>query len=290
MKRFDRGDPLLPDAIEAIDTGNTTALQQLLEKSGELATKRLETPDAEDYFKNPYLLWFTAYNPIRQRNPPINIVEVAKVIIGALGKADHSNYQSIIDYTLELVSTGTATRECGVQIPLMELLVSKGAKVKGGVLGAISQYNFEAAEFLIKQGAGYNLPAAVGLNRTDDINRLVRTATAAELHVALVVASFFGKVDIISLLIAAGAGVNDSGSKEDYGGFHAHASALHQAVSAGSLESVKILVKAGADLDATDKIYNSTPLDWARHKQMEENEGTKDYKEIVNYLAGLERK
>ena len=44
-----------------------------------------------------------------------------------------------------------------------------------------------------------------------------------------------------------------------------HATALHQAVAAGSLDAVEVLVQAGARLDIRDKIYDGTPLQWAEY-------------------------
>jgi peptide-methionine (S)-S-oxide reductase len=270
MKNSDIQDPLFREAVEAIDAGNIFLLQQLLEENPGLVTKRLETPNEEGYFKNPYLLWFVADNPIRHEKLPANIVKVTQAILEALQNNPGDDYQHQVDYALGLVCTGRIPKECGVQIPLMELLISKGAKAKGSVLGPIGQHNFEAAKFLLAKGSDYNLATAVGLGRIDDVKKLLNNATPSELYVALVVASFFGKANIISLLLEVGAIVNGHGDPKDFGGFHAHASALHQAVYSGSIESVKLLVEAGANLNATDKAYNGTPLGWAMHMQTEE--------------------
>ena len=92
---------------------------------------------------------------------------------------------------------------------------------------------------------------------------------------------------MISFLIENGADVNGSGTKKDFGGFHSHASALHQAVYSGSLASVQLLVNAGANLNVTDKAYAGTPLEWAVYMQTEEsgNEGQKkSYAEIEAFL------
>src|SRR5258706_13116159 len=48
-------------------------------------------------------------------------------------------------------------------------------------------------------------------------------------------------------------------------GFHSHSTPLHQAVCAGHVEVVKLLVKRGARLDIRDTIYHGTPLGWAIH-------------------------
>lgn len=287
MKTADISDSSFRKAVEAIDEGNLESLQQLITSDPTLVAKPLDTPYETGYFKNPYLLWFVANNPIRQEKMRANIVDITKLIIDTLQKDHHDNYEHIIDYTLGLVATGRIPKECGVQIPLMELLVSKGANTKGSVLGVIGQHNFEAATFLLDKGARYNLATAVGFNSIEDVKSLVKTATVAELYVALVVASFFGKADIIILLIAASADPNGSASEEDFGGFHAHASTLHQAVFSGSLQAVELLVKAGANLDAVDKVYNGTPLGWATHMQTEEKDEMmkNNFTSIAHYLS-----
>jgi ankyrin repeat protein len=115
----------------------------------------------------------------------------------------------------------------------------------------------------------------------------MRESTASELYVALIVASFFGKTDCISLLIQAGVDVNGEGKPEDFGGFHSHASALHQAVSSGSMEAVKLLVEAGASLHARDKVYQGTPLGWAMYFQAEEAQTDQEKKKFAEIEAFL---
>ncbi|MGC4021453.1 MAG: ankyrin repeat domain-containing protein [Cyclobacteriaceae bacterium] len=256
-----------------------------------MATNRLLTPNEEGYFKDPYLLWFVADNPIRHEKLPANIVEVTKTILKVLQKAQVDNYQHQIDYALGLVATGRIPKECSVQIPLMELLIQEGAQVKGSVLGPIGQHNFEAAEFLLSKGSDYNLATAVGLDLIDDLKKLIEKATPSEMYVALVVASFFGKAEIISQLIEAGVDPNGQGKHEDFGGFHSHASALHQAVYSGSLASVKLLVRAGANINAYDQAYTGTPLGWATYMRIEEavtDEERKRFAEIESFLKGAD--
>lgn len=292
MKNSEITDIPFREAVEAIDSGNVSALQQLLAADASLAVRRLDKPE-QGYFAHPYLLWFVADNPIRHEKLPPNIVDVAEVIIGALKKSGDGNYSFIVGYTMGLVCTGRIPKECKVQIPLMELLVENGAAVKGSVLGSIGQHNFEAARWLLDKGAKYDLATAVGLDDVEGARRLAKDATPSELYVALVVAAFFGKAGMIALLIAAGADVNGSGSKEDFGGFHSHASALHQAVYSGSLESVRLLVEAGASLTATDRAYQGTPLGWSMYMQEEEADGEEEKKkfaEIERYLRNRNAK
>jgi ankyrin repeat protein len=48
-------------------------------------------------------------------------------------------------------------------------------------------------------------------------------------------------------------------------GTHSHSPPIHQAVAAGHLDVVKLLVERGARLDIEDTIYQSTPLGWAQY-------------------------
>lgn len=313
MNTKDIKDDSFRAAVEAIDAGDVGLLRQLLEVDASLVVRRLDSP-AEGYFARPYLLWFVADNPIRMERLPANIVEVAEVILVAMRVAGRSidggldaslrdvpsgrsfgdpEYSHIVGYALGLVCTGRIPKECGVQIPLMELLVRYGAKVEGSVLGAIGQHNFEAARWLLAHGSRYDVGTAVGLDDFEGASRLAVGATGPQLYVALTVAAFFGRSLMIELLLSAGAEVNGSGTADDFGGFHSHASPLHQAVSSGSLEAVRLLVEAGANLGATDKAYQGTPLGWAEYMGREESgseEERKRFRAIERYLIAKSRK
>jgi peptide-methionine (S)-S-oxide reductase len=278
-------DPLFREALEAIDTGNITTLQNLLSAHPQLIYARLDSP-TEGYFKQPYLIWFVADNPIRNKKLPSNIVAITRLLIETAKKSTFDNFQYYIDYTLGLVSTGSVPRDCGVQIEMIDLLIDAGASPGGGV-GALAHGNIDAARHLIARGGELNLATAVGLDCIDDIYRLLKDATSTEKEIALMMAAFYGKADKLELLIANGVDVNACLSPSS--GFHSHASALHQAVYSTSLDSVKVLVEAGANLDAKDLAYGGTPLGWAMYMQTEETdeERIKKYVEIEQYLLRI---
>ena len=258
-------DPVFREAVESVDAGNVSKLKGLLAAHPDLVRKPLNLPE-EGYFKNPYLLWFIADNPIRHEKLPQNIADIARIIISAIKLHAPETLPDQLNYTLALVVTGRIPRESGVQIELIDLLIDEGA-VPGEGHGAIAHGNLGAAERLIERGGKLTLATAICLGRTNDVSRLIKVEDDAGRQTALVAASFYGKPECIKLLIDTGADVNaylDSSS-----GFHYHATALHQAVYSGSMESVKLLVEAGASLTAEDLIYDGTPLDWAIYMQKE---------------------
>lgn len=259
-------DPLFREAVEAIDSGDIGTLENMLRAYPRLVRDRLDYPDG-GYFQNPYLLWFVADNPIRIEKLPENIMGITRLLINTVKREAAGSAQEQFDYTLGLVATGRIPKECGVQIAMMDLLIDAGAKPGGG-MGALANGNIEAAGHLIQHGGRLTLATAVGLGRTDDAGRMFPEADRDEQLTALAVAAFYGKTDMIILLLDMGA---DPNGYPNSSGFHSHATPLHQAVSSGSLEAVKLLAEAGASRDARDKIYDGTPLDWAEYLQRDEN-------------------
>jgi hypothetical protein len=274
-------DPVFRRAVEAIDSGNTSLLEELLTSNPALAAKRLEAP-TEGYFQHPYLLWFVADNPIRSGKLPVNIVDITRLLIKYVRNYAAGSFQQQIDYALALVESGRIPRECGVQIGLIDLLLDNGAN-PGDAHEALTHGNMEAARHIVDRSGSITLTAAVCLDRVDNIVQLLPGANKEDMQVAFMAAAFYGKTDMLSLLLKAGADVNAYIQR----GFHTHASPLHQAVSSGSLEAVRLLVEAGANLQTTDKIYSGTPLDWAMYLQndVDYQPAREKYKEIEAFLA-----
>jgi hypothetical protein len=266
VKNSEITDPLFREAVEAIDAGDMTALENLLQQHPKLIATRLHYPEGY-YFKDPYLLWFVADNPIRMEKLPPNIVDITSLLIETVKRQAPDSLQLQLDYTLALVATGRIPREYGVQIAMMDRLIDAGAKPGDG-LGALAHGNLEAAAHLLQRGGNLILAVAVGLDRVDDATWLVPIAGKAELLTALTVAAFYGNEKMIAFLLGNGADPNCYPAKET--GFHTHATPLHQAVYSGSLASVKLLVDAGAKLDMKDKVYQGTPLGWAEYMPTED--------------------
>jgi hypothetical protein len=260
-------------AVAAIDAGDAKGLIQLLNESPRLIRDRL-TNNEEGYFKDPYLLWFVAENPIRNHKVPKNIVEITESLILFAKQQKVITLQDQLDYTLALVCSGRVSREFGVQIDLIDCLIRHGANPNKAVDAAIIHGEIEAVEQLLLRGSKLTLLIIICLNRVEEINRLIPMANAGERQTALAVAAFYGQAEIIVSLIQSGVAVSEYCPH----GFHSHSTPLHQAVWAGSLESVKALVRAGADLSIKDKVHNGTPLDWAEYGQR---------KDIVKYLKSL---
>ena len=271
-------------AVAAIDAGDIAELERLLESDPGLACERLETPGAwlrdkvgralDDFFKAPYLLWFVAEDPVRNGVLPKNIADVARTITRAATRECAGSVQEQIDYALKLVSWSWIARDCEVQIPLIDVLVDAGARLETNPENALVNSNFSAAEHLVHRGAPLTLATALCLNRWDDAERLAPMAAPRERQFALTLTALKGKAEAVRKLLALGVDLN--GASPD---LYSHATALHHAVSSGSLETVATLVDAGADLAVRDRAYDGTPLGWAEHSH-----GQPRYDAIAAYL------
>jgi hypothetical protein len=288
METADISNPIFLQAVNALDTGQLDELQELVNQHKTRVRDPLITLNEDGYFKDPYLIWFVADNPIRNPKLPLNIVEITRFLIDAVKREAPDTYQQQVDYTLGLVVTGRIPRECGVQIAMMDLLIDAGA-TPGGGMGAIAHGNIEAARHLIGRGGEISLASAILLDRKADTDRLMSTANHAEKLTALTAVAFYGKIDMVKYLLDRDTDPN--GYPEQGTGFHAHATPLHQAICSTSLDVVKLLVDAGARLDIPDTIYGGTPLGWAMHMQTEtSNEIEKAlYADIAAYLKETQK-
>jgi len=254
-------DPVFRRAVDLIDAGDGAGLRAYLKRHPKLVRQHIAF-EGWNYFHNPSLLQFVAENPVRHGKLPANIVDVATAILEA-GPAG-----SELNETLMLVATGSVPRECGLQQPLIDLLCDHGADPNSALHAAALHGEMEAVRALIGRGARIDLPVAAALGRVEDFRRLLRIANGGARHLALALASQFGQVEIVRLLLEAG---EDPNRYNPVGG-HSHSTPLHQAAAAGNEELVRLLVERGARLDMKDILWHGTPAGWAAHEGKSEIE------------------
>jgi hypothetical protein len=249
-------DAAFRDAVDLLDTGSLEGLRAHLQAHPQLVHQHIVF-EGGNYFSNPTLLEFSAENPIRRGSLPTNIVEVMKIILEAGAKDE----QAALDETLGLVASGQISRECGVQVPMIDLLCDYGANPDNAMLPALMHGEFEAVNALIRRGAIIDLDVAAAMGRTEDARELLGSASRETRHRALSSAASFGHTEIVRMLLDAGEDPN----RYNLPGTHSHTTPLHQAALLGHEEVVRLLVERGARLDIKDILFQATPADWAKH-------------------------
>jgi ankyrin repeat protein len=171
---------------------------------------------------------------------------------------------------MALLVSSTPPDQAGVQVALVDVLVDYGASIAPAGEGnwtspietALVFGKHDAAKALVRRGAPIDtVAAAAGLGRIDDVQRMLPTASAEDRHRALALATQLGHADVVSLLLDAGEDPN----RFNPPGTHSHSPPLHQAIAAGHLNVVRLLIERGALLDIKDTIYHGTPLGWAEY-------------------------
>lgn len=257
-------------AVDAIVEGNLPLLEALLNHHPNLVHQRSTLPHAAT------LLNYLAANGIedhRQITPP-NALDIATLLLdrGADPNAKANVYGGL-HATLPLLASSAHPARAGLQLPLLKLLIARGAENNGPLDAAIAHGHLAAAKLLVQLGAPLDLPAAAAFQDLEAVSKLLPNASAEERHRALALAAQSGATEAVRILLDAG----EEPNRFNPPGTHQHTPPLHQAVWANQLESVKLLVERGARLDTRDAIYHATPLAWARQA---------GHQDIIAWLEG----
>jgi peptide-methionine (S)-S-oxide reductase len=98
---------------------------------------------------------------------------------------------------------------------------------------------------------------------------------------ALAAAAYNGLAEAVKRCIELGADPNAYNC-----GLYPGATPLHNAVSSGSLGTVRTLVELGASVEAEDKGQHGTPLEWAEYfERKHDAKSHRQYSQIVVYLG-----
>ena len=267
-------------AADAIITGDVSRLRELLRVHPELVHER-----STRAHRAP-LLHYVAANGVedyRQLSPK-NAVEVATMLLDGGAEVDAATEVYGGGSTaLGLVATSTPPRRAGVQLPLIDLLLERGAAIDGVKPGAsvveaaLANNCPEAAVALADRGAKLNdIVAAAGIGRLDLVRHFEGTASTEQLERALIMAARYGRGDVVKHLLDAGVDVAASDGM----------TALHWAAGSGDLAMIDLLIERGAPLEQKN-VYGGTVLDstlwFAYHVDPTELTRT-DYPAVIDAL------
>jgi hypothetical protein len=279
-------------AVAAIDAGEVEQLERLLAANPQLVADRLDgSPEwlrrqlggAAEGFGRPYLLWFVAEDPARNGRLPSNIADIIRVIVAAARGAEVATLQEQLDSTLRLVCWSGVAAEAGLQLGMIDALIDAGALPAKNPNNALVNGHLAAAEHLLSRGAIMTLGAALCLERWDDAERLDAEATPEIRQFSLVLAALNGKSAAVEWMLARGASPNEPSAD-----LYAHGAPLHHAVCSGSLDTVRVLVNAGADPERPDTAWNGTPLGWAEYYEENADVTRRScYSGIASYLRDV---
>jgi ankyrin repeat protein len=251
LDRVARGGGAFEAAVDAVVAGDEAALRALLAADPGLVRAR------SDREHGATLLIYTSANGVesyRQRTPG-NVVRIAEILLeaGADVDATAALYGGACA-TLDLAATSGHPRAAGVQLPLLQLLLDRGARVAAGMVRAcLANGCPEAAAHLADRGARVHLVEAAGLGRREEVERLLDGGgvTPEQMNEALLHACVAGHTEIAEILVRRGADLAATTADGQ--------TAAHQAVIGGRLETLKMLLRHDPPLEQKNA-YGGTVL------------------------------
>jgi peptide-methionine (S)-S-oxide reductase len=255
-------DPSFRAAVAAIHGGDAAELARLIDREPRLLHERLRGPEIyrtlqrHQYFLDPALFWFVAYNPSIVKRMPANITAVAQTMI------DRGVEQTDLDYTLGLVMSSSVAREEGRQNALIGTLLAAGAVATDQAIAASAAHReVDALRALLAAGHTLTAPIAATLGEQSRLADLLASASRSEIQTAFAFAVINAQVEAVRAALDAGADVNA------FLPVHAHSTALHQAAIDDNVPLIRLLLERGARPDIRDTLWDGTPYDWAVHQQ-----------------------
>lgn len=265
-------------AADAIIAGDLPALQKLLAEEPGLVRARAGREHRST------LLHYVSANGVedfRQKTPQ-NIVEIARTLLDAGAEVDaESDAYGGRSTILYLAATSYHPEAAGVQIPLLEFLLARGARVDGScVVACLHNGRGAAAEFLALRVPSLDLEGAAGVGRADLVEALFDSSTDKQKTDSLIWACEFGRTAVVEVLLQRGMPVAAEAP-------HHGQTGLHWAAYGGHAEAVNLLLRHGAPIEAVEDAFGGTPLHWALYGwgHAATPVGTGDYYAAVSLLA-----
>ena len=247
-------------AADAVVNGDAATLREMLQHNPELV--RARSPREH----RSMLLHYVSANGVEdyRQKTPHNAVEIATILLDASSEIDAVADAYGKGTTLGLTASSIHPLRAGVLIPLLELLLTRGASVDGApggwnpVNACLANGRKVGAEWLASRGAKLDLEGAAGVGRLDLVKTffnedasLNHNATKTQLESGFIWACEYGRADVVDFLLEMGV------YKSAYRQFKL--TGLHWAAASGDIDTVKALLKHKAPLEAKNA-WGGTPL------------------------------
>ena len=264
LSREDSSASRFEAAADAIVEGAEGSLGRLLREEPDLVHQHSEREHGAA------LLHYVSANGVEgyRQKTPNNIVRIAEMLLDAGAEIDATtNVYGGQCTTLGLAATSVHPERAGVQEPLLQILLDRGADpnhpgIAGHgqsiVMACLANGRPKAAEFLANHGAHLDLTGAAALGRLDVVKThftaqgsLTPGPTEAQLMEGFLYACSNGSDNTVQFLLEKG--IDLAGHSGD------GQTGLHHAVIGGQLDTVKLLLRYNPPLEA-ENIYGGTVL------------------------------
>jgi ankyrin repeat protein len=244
-------------AADAVINGDAETLEEMLRQNPELVHARSPREHRST------LLHYVSANGVEdyKQKTSNNAVEIATILLDAGAAVDAVADAYGKGTPLGLTATSIHPLRAGVLIPLLELLLARGASVNGApggwnpVNACLSNGRKLGSEFLANRGAKLDLEGAAGIELVktffNEDASLNHNATKTQMESGFIWACEYGRAEVADFLLQMGV------DKKTYRQFKL--TGLHWAAASGDINTVKALLRHGAPLE-TKSVWGGTPL------------------------------
>jgi len=254
-------------AVDAVVAGDETTLTRLLREDPALVRARSSRTH------HSTLLHYVGANGVesfRQRTPA-NAVQIAAILLDAGADIDATaDMYGGGSRTLGLIATSIHPVTAGVLEDLLAFFLARGAAAGGAAWSRLindchANGRPKAAEFLAARAdpGGLDLEAAAGVGRIDLVERffaadgtLTGGATPDQRRDGFTWACEYGRTPVVAFLLRHGMDAGATLPK------HHGQTGLHWAAWGAHVDTVEVLLAAGAPVDTRDERFDGTPLGW----------------------------
>jgi ankyrin repeat protein len=297
-------DSLMDSAVNAVRKGDTEVLKKLLNVEPTLVHRTV----AGTYFGNKRLTLLHVLIDYDQGRLGENSAEVARLLINSGAEVDtldginkgntplqmlcslHGGHDYLLDVAIVLLQAGANPRDpisndwgmsafaCAVlnnQNKVAELMFPKVERQGFAWIAGLGKLDLIKTFFAPKDTEDYKAGSkhwtAEEADKDFDLNK-----DRSILVAAFLLACINGKNSVIKFLLEKGVNINIHVPGSDFAGIGG--TGLHWAAYHGHFDTVKFLIKNGADINSEDDVYSLTPAGWA---------GRNGHYEIADYLQQL---
>ena len=260
LDRSSIADPSFRAAVDAIHAGDAPALGRLLDAEPRLLRERIMGPEVYRSARRHQYFLDPKLFWFVANNPTLVERMPPNITDVARVMIERGVENTDLDYALGLTMSGASAREQGYQVPLIRVLLAAGAAVTREMIEVAAGYRELDALRAVIE-AGHPLDAPIAAALgVDDVLRDLAGSATAG-----DVQSAFGLAVINGRLEAVRILLDAGADVNAFLPVHAHCTALHQAASDDNVALIELLLARGARTDQRDALWDGTPLDWANY-------------------------
>jgi ankyrin repeat protein len=253
-------DPSFRAAVQAVQAGDLATLERLLDAEPRLLHERILGPECYRQAGRSQYFLDPKLFWFIANNPTLIETMPANIVEVARAMIARGVDQADLNYALELVITSSPARTQGHQAPLIRVLLEAGARASAGSVDSALAHS-EVEAVRVLVAAGQPMTLSIAAGLDLRAEAAALLPAASPEERQMALAHAAILGHVEIARLVLDAGADINANTP----VHNHATPLHHAALYGHADVVRLLLERGADPTQRDKLWNGIPLGWAMH-------------------------